>query len=230
MEKINTVNPASVFITRDLRKYDYFRDALVAQDFTVQGQALIEMKALPVKNIPKTDWIFFSSKHAVRFFFALKPDVNGAKFGAVAKATADEIRKFGHRAEFIGSTNDTKLTAKKFAALAGGKKVLFPQAKGSLKTIQLAMPRKENVIDLVVYETIKRSWEFGAGSSGFGILVFTSPSNVEAFFEKNKIDPVQKVVAMGDATANALRKFGVRANKMPESFDDLGLVRAVLGV
>jgi hydroxymethylbilane synthase len=230
VEKINTVKPAAVFITRDLRKHDYFRDALVAQDFTVHGQALIEMKPVPVRTVPHAEWVFFSSKHAVRYFFALKPDVKGVKFGAVAKATADEIRKFGQRAEFIGSTNDTKLTAKKFAALAGGKKVLFPQAKGSLKTIQLQMPRKENVIDLIVYETIKRGWELGAGSEEFGIMVFTSPSNVEAFFEKNKVSAGQKVVAMGDATANTLRKFGLRADKMPESFDDLGLVRAVLGV
>lgn len=229
VEKINEVKAGPVYITRDLRKYDYFRDALVANGFKVEGQALIEIKQVKVKSFPKVEWVFFSSKHAVKHFFDQKPDVEGVKFGAVAKNTADEIRKFGKRAEFIGSSNDTKLTGKKFAALAGGKKVLFPQAKESLKSIQLQMPRKDNVFDVVVYETIKRSAEFGERGSEFDTLVFTSPSNVEAFFEKNKVSKEQKVVAMGDATAHALKKHGIRANKMPATFDDLGLVQAVLG-
>jgi uroporphyrinogen-III synthase len=228
VEKINAVKPGRVFITRDLRRYDYFRDALAANGFEVAGQSLIEIRAVPVKGFPKTDWVFFSSKHAVKFFFDLKPDVEGVRFGAVAKNTADELRKFGRRADFIGSSNDTKLTGKKFAALAGGQKVLFPQAKGSLKSIQLQMPRKENVIDIVVYETVKKVYSLELEVGKFNTLVFTSPSNVETFFEKNKVEPHQNVVAMGDATANALRKFNVRANKMPVTFDDLGLVRAVL--
>jgi hydroxymethylbilane synthase len=230
VEKMNAVKPCPIFITRDLRKFDYFRDALTANGFTVNGQSLIEIKAVPVRSVPKTEWVFFSSKHAVKFFFDLKPDLEGVKFGAVAKNTADELRKFGKRAEFIGSSNDTKLTGKKFAALAGGRKVLFPQAKESLKSIQLQMPVKNNVIDMVVYETIKKSLEPGVRSSEFGVIVFTSPSNVETFFEKNKVEGHQKVVAMGDATANALKKFGVRANRMPITFDDLGLVQAVYGV
>ena len=62
------------------------------------------------------------------------------------------------------------------------------------------------------------------------MIVFTSPSNVDAFFEKNKWNAKYKAVAMGDATANALERKGVRRYVKPISFDDLGLVRAVLGV
>ena len=98
-----------------------------------------------------------------------------------------------------------------------------------MKTIQLQLPKRENVVDVVVYETIKHP-ELKMQSSAFDIFVFTSPSNVETFFEKNKINTEQKVVAMGDATANALRKLGIRANKMPASFDDLGLVQAIMSI
>ena len=48
--------------------------------------------------------------------------------------------------------------------------------------------------------------------------------------EKNKITAEQKVIALGDATANALKKKGIKANKQPASFDDLGLVQAVFGI
>ena len=82
---------------------------------------------------------------------------------------------------------------------------------------------------MVVYETIKNP-ELQAKNSKFDLLVFTSPSNVDAYFEKNKISLEQKVIAMGDATANALKKYKVKANKQPASFDDLGLVQAVMSL
>ena len=62
------------------------------------------------------------------------------------------------------------------------------------------------------------------------MIVFTSPSNVEAWFERFRIHPGQKVIAMGDATANALRQFGVKQLTKPDAFDDAGIVRAVFGM
>ncbi len=229
VEKINNIKPSSVFISRDFRKNDFFKNCLQENGYKVFAQSLIEIKQIPMRKFVKTDWVFFSSKNAVKHFFEQKPDVEGTKFGAVGKATADEMRKFGKRADFIGSSDDTKMTGKKFSALVGNKTVLFPQAKASMKSIQLQLPKKENVIDVVVYETIKNS-EIKIRSSEFDVFVFTSPSNVETFFEKNKISSEQKVVAMGDATANALKKYKVKVNKHPASFDDLGLVQAVMGI
>jgi len=229
VEKIKNINPSSVFISRDERRNDFFSRCLEASGYKVFSQSLIEIKQVPIRRYVKCDWIFFSSKNAVKHFFDQKLDVEGVKFGAVGKSTADEIRKYGKRAEFIGSSDDTRMTGKKFSALVGSRTVLFPQAKVSMKTIQLQLPKRENVVDLIVYETIKHS-NLSEDSSKFNILVFTSPSNVETFFEKNKIRAEQKIVAMGDATANALRKFGIKANKQPASFDDLGLVQAVMSI
>lgn len=229
VEKIKAVKTSQVFISRNEKPNDFFKRCLEANGYKVFAHSLIEIKQIPIRKPVKADWIFFSSKNAVKHFFEQKPDIGEAKIGAVGRATAEEIRKFGKRAEFIGSSDDTRMTGKKFSALAGNKTVLFPQAKESMKTIQLQLARKENVIDLVVYETIKNE-ELRMRNEEFDILVFTSPSNVETYFGKNRIHAEQKIVAMGDATANALRKFGVRANKMPVSFDDLGLVQAVMSL
>ncbi|MBI4930911.1 MAG: hydroxymethylbilane synthase [Bacteroidetes bacterium] len=229
VEKIKNIKPCSVFISRDFRKNDFFKNCLEANGYQVFAQSLIEIKQIAMRKFVKTDWIFFSSKNAVKHFFEQKPDVEGTKFGAVGKSTADEIRKFGKRADFIGDSDNTKMTGKKFSALVGSKTVLFPQAKASMKTIQLQLPKKENVKDVVVYETIKHN-DSRLPPAGCQLLIFTSPSNVEAFFEKNKISSEQKVIAMGDATANALKKKGVKTNKQPASFDDLGLVQAVMSL
>ncbi|MEO6883377.1 MAG: hydroxymethylbilane synthase [Bacteroidia bacterium] len=224
--KINSIKSNSVFITRNFRTADYFRNALSAQGFTVNAKSLIEFKKIIFRTTISQDWIFFSSKHAVKYFFEQKPMLSeNTKIGTIGKATADEIRKFGKRADFIGYSTDTRLTGKQFAAVVGRKSVLFPQAKGGMKSIQQNIPQSQ-VTDLSVYETI----EFSEVIPFAETLVFTSPSNVESFFKKNKISPEQKIVAMGDATANTLKKFKIRVHKQPITFDDLGLVQAVLGV
>lgn len=227
VKKINNIKPASVFITRDLRKRDYFANVLTGNGYTVKGKALIEIKKVSIKGLPSAEWVFFASKNAVRYFFEQCPEADKFKYAAVGKATSAELRKFGKQADFIGYSVDTKLTGKQFAATVKDSTVLFPQAKGSMRTIQQQFANSKQVIDMVVYETIKNNMEEIPNAE---ILVFTSPSNVEAFFEKNKINPGQKVVAMGDATANLLKRFGVKRYSMPASFDDIGLAQAVFGL
>lgn len=226
VEKLRSIKPCRVFITRHLRKNDPFVNLLRGNGFKVDGQALIEMKAVPFKEVPKADWIFFSSKHAVRYFLQQAKIPAGAKIAAVGKATAQELRAHDLRADFIGQDGDTRLTGKKFAALAGRAAVLFPQAKGSLRSIQQQAPAAK-IINLIVYETIRHPVEELPDAD---IVVFTSPSNVEAWFEKRKISAKQKVVAMGHATASALQEHGIRAHAQPATFDDTGLAQAVFGL
>jgi len=226
--KINEAKPASVFITRNLRgAEDYFLNVLSARGYKVTGQSLIEMNAIPVNHFPETDWIFFSSKNAVKFFFHQKPDLKKQKFGCIGKSTADAIRRFGRRADFIGYSTDTRLTGKQFASVVGNGTVLFPQAKGSLRSVQNGFVKKDQVIDLVVYETLQKNEGTIPHSD---IMVFTSPSNVESYFASNSLDSSQRVIAMGEATGQALRQAGVTHSSMPDMFDDAGLVRAVFSL
>ena len=223
VEKIKSVKPGSIFITRDFREEDFFFNVLRQNGCEVYGRALIEIRRITLKIIPDTDWVFFSSKHAVRHYLGqtkLKP---GMKIAAVGKATSDELRKFNLRADFIGGGNDTKTTARQFGALVGRSRVLFPQAKGSLKTVQQNIPAA-TAIDLVVYETHSRSADDLPVSD---ILVFTSPSNLEAYLTKNKILSRQKIVAMGHATGNTLKEKGFHSFYSPATFDDAGLAQSV---
>ncbi len=83
------------------------------------------------------------------------------------------------------------------------------------------------MVDLIVYETLKRN---EATMPIADIIIFTSPSNVEAWFEKYSINKNQKVIAMGDATANTLRNHRVFPKALADAFDDTGMARAVFGV
>lgn len=217
-----------VFVSKTFREDDYLPNALKRLGFEVEGKSLIEFKQIKIKELPKTDWVFFSSKHAVRYFFNQKPQLDpGVKFGCIGTSTSAELRSFGKRADFIGTSTDIKLVGKQFSSKIGNAKVLFPIARGSMQSIQWQMVKRDNVFNLEVYATLKHSVELSAEHQ---ILVFTSPSNVEAWAEKNKLLPHQKVVAMGESTGKALEKLKLKDYSLPQSFDDLGLLRAVLGL
>lgn len=228
VDKIKNVQPCSVFITKNFRAHDFLPTALNRLNYICEGKSLIEFKSISFETLPKCDWIFFSSKHAVKYFFQHSPKLpEGIRFGCISKATAIELRQFGYRSDFIGQSTDTKLIGKQFSSVSGNSKVLFPVAQESLQSIQKQMVKKENAINLPVYKTIQNQVYI---NPSVNIVVFTSPSNVDAFFSKNKWVAGMKAVAMGDATAKALERKGVRNSFKTPRFDDLGLFMSILSI
>ena len=227
VDHIHAIKPKKIFVTKTFRDEDYLPTALKRLNFEVEGKSLIEFKQIRIKELPKTDWVFFSSKHAVRYFFNQDPKLENVKFGCIGTSTSAELRAFGKRADFIGQSTDIKLVGKQFSSKVGNSRVLFPIARGSMQSIQWQMVKRDNVINLEVYATLKHSIEI---SPDYEVIIFTSPSNVEAYFEKNTIHPHQKIIAMGESTGKALEKLKFKKYTMPKTFDDLGLFQAVLAV
>ena len=225
LEKATSLKPQKVFMSKNFQENDYLPKALSKLKFNMKAQSLIAFRQIDVHFLPISDWIFFSSKHAVRYFFNQKPNIGKVKFGCISKQTSAELRKYGHRSDFIGQSTDTKLIGKQFSSLVGSAKVLFPIAKESMQSVQQQLTK--NTINLVVYETLKQGIEVDTDTN---ILVFTSPSNVEAFFEKNKWQEHYKAVAMGEATETALYRKGIKKPAKPISFDDLGLLQCILAL
>jgi hydroxymethylbilane synthase len=227
VERVNAIVPQKVFVSKDCKETDYLPRALKNLGFTVQIQSLIEFKQVKMYLMPVSDWIFFSSKRAVKYFFQQEPKIGKVKFGCISKETAMELRQFGHRADFIGQNADTKFVGKQFASIAGSSKVLFPIAKDSMQSIQYQLNKRDNAINIVVYETLMHPVTIDPDTQ---IFVFTSPSNVDAFFAKNKWQESYKAIAMGEATEAALIRKRVRKCVKPISFDDLGLLQAILSI
>lgn len=227
VRKLTSFKPASVFITRNVQKSDLFYRMLSDNGYTVNGHALIDIKMIPVKEVPRASWIFFSSKHAVKYLLKQYKPAEGTKFAAVGKGTAEELRKFGYKPDFIGYSTDTRLTGKQFAATVKNEKVLFPQAKGSLRTVQNQFSDPSQVLNLIVYESIDRGEDAIPESD---VIFFTSPSNVDAYFKKNTVRPDQKVIAMGHATASALEKYDIRKPRQVDSFSETAMARTVFSL
>jgi hydroxymethylbilane synthase len=223
--------PQKVFISRDLSEHSYFRKALEKHDIEIEARSLI--RTVPVitkldhyilKNI---DWVFFSSKNAVEYFFQLEPLFpKKTKFAVMGSGSEDMLRRKGHFVDYTGEGIDPAEVADEFAKLANGKTVLFPSAENSLRSIQQRLSADTKIIDLPVYETIL---ENDTDASSAEILVFTSPSNVEAYFVNNLIQPDQKVIAIGTSTGKKLDEINVKYT-LPYSPDETGLAEAVFGV
>jgi uroporphyrinogen-III synthase len=173
------------------------------------------------------DWVFFSSKNAVEYFFKLEPLLpKKVKFGTMGSGSEDALRRMGYFVDFTGEGIDTAEVAAEFAKLANGATVLFPAAQDSMRSIQQGLSGDTKIIDLSVYETIL---EENPEPSGAEILVFTSPSNVESYFANNLIHPDQKVIAIGKSTGKKLDEIQV-SYTLPFSPDETGLAEAVFGL
>jgi hydroxymethylbilane synthase len=225
--------PANVFISRELSESSYLRKALNKHHIEIEDRSLIrtfpsinKLDSFIFRNL---DWIFFSSKNAIEYFFKLEPQLpKKVKFGVLGRGSEDALRQNGRIADFNGEEEgiDTRDIALEFAKIANGSNVLFPIAKGSLKTIQKALSSDTEIIELIVYETVS---EENIAQSYAEVLIFTSPSNVDSYFAENLLEPDQQVICIGKTTGQKFDEMGVKYT-LPFSPDEMGLAEAVFAL
>jgi hydroxymethylbilane synthase len=225
--------PSNVFISRELSESSYLRKALSKHQIEIEDRSLI--RTFPSINnldpfiLRNLDWVFFSSKNAIEYFFRLGPQLpKKVKFGVLGRGSEDALRMHGKIAHFNGEEHgiDTKDIAKEFSNIANGSNVLFPSAKGSLKTIQKALSRDTKIIELTVYETVSQE---NIAPSYAEVLIFTSPSNVDSYFAENLLEPDQQVICIGKTTGQKFDDMGVEYT-LPFSPDEIGLAESVFAL
>ena len=110
--------------------------------------------------------------------------------------------------------------------MVAGQRVMFPRAQDSLLSIQKSLGEDTKVVDLPIYETVV---EDDIDQTHADVLIFTSPSNVDAYFADNLLDPGQQVIAIGNSTGKKFEEMGVKYS-LPYSPDEIGLSEAVFGI
>ena len=213
-----------VFISRDLNHGSLFKKNLINQNISVFGKSLIKITFNEISDLPNTDWIFFNSSNSVE---SLKKHVDYLKTKKIAvfgKATNMSIKKMGLNSAFIGEGSPTEI-ADSFAKVLLNEKVLFPVSNRSLKTIQSKIPL-ENQVEVISYATSNTEEEI----KGYELLVFTSPSNVNAYLSFNNVNFNQKVVAIGPSTKAALVKAGFKEIYSSWESSELALSDTVMSV
>lgn len=225
--------PSSVFITRDLDENSYLARYLSKHNIQIDARSLI--KVYPTINVldsfilKRADWIFFNSKNAIEHFFNLNPLIlKKTKIAVLGRGSESTLRKFGRVADFSGDDLgiSTEGIAAEFAKIADGQTVFIPRAKDSLQSIQKALTANTKVIDMPIYETVL---EENVDKSNAEVLIFTSPSNVAAYFKENLADPDQHIICIGYSTAKVIEEMGLKYT-LPFSPDEMGLSEAIFGL
>ncbi len=226
--KLNEKKKGKVFISRTKKLAEHFYAATEMAGYDVSGCSMTRYDQIPFTGIPDCDWIFFSSKNCVKYFFSLNPGVPAhVKIGSIGGATAETLKKKGIRCDFIGESKDTVEIGKQFANLVGGAKVLFPQSTASFRTIQKQFANQKNLIDMVVYDTVE---DLSANPGEADIVVLTSPTNAMLYLRKKKALPDQLFVAIGNSTAEILIKAGIKNVITPWNTSELALADIVVSL
>lgn len=218
---------SKVFISRSLNPDSIFLQKLKVADFEVIGESLVQFSPVPFTNFPETDWIFFYSKKAVRFFFENIQSTGlqiHAKLATLGEGTAAALENYGFRPNFTGN-GQPEATAKEFLKVAENQEILFPRAQNSRQSIQELLKGKIEVLDIVVYQNIPRN-DFQIPECNW--LVFTSPLNAEAYFQRYSVKAGQKIIAIGETTEGALRTIGLEKIYISESPSEEALANAIL--
>ncbi|MEX2484915.1 MAG: uroporphyrinogen-III synthase [Brumimicrobium sp.] len=216
----------SVFISKKLSDVT-FETFLKSKGVELIEQPMISFCPIPfsLKSEDEYEIIFFASPRAVIFFLNNVKVKSTIKIATIGKATSKAVVGFGHIVDFEGEkSGNPQQVAKAFKNYADTRKVLFPQSTISHRSIQKLLP-KEQVINLTVYKTELNPIKLQDTPS---ILVFTSPSNVEAFLKMNTLsDQKQKVIAWGETTARFLEKSGVSVFKTLQKSSSQELIKVL---
>lgn len=182
------------------------------QKWNLVAIPLIKFNAIPFKWPVNEDfnWIFFTSKRSVDFFFSIAPSSINVKFACIGKTTENALNEWGLSASFVGKrSGEPDFVASTFSnVLLPGEKVLFPQSSISNQSIQKALSN-DQIINLIIYETFSFPRIIMPQPD---ILVFTSPSNVRSFLQMNEVKPNQTIIAWGDTTAAFLLQSNIQPN------------------
>lgn len=199
-----------VFISRSAGPESTFRQRLEAAGFTVTGNSLVAFEPLAFFLPVRTDWIFFYSRRAAGYFIEelerqQQGYPQGVRTAAIGPGTAATLRKLGVAVDFVGNGRPEEV-ADAFRQVAAGASVLFPRAEHSRRSIARMLSGEIREVDCVVYRNRPVT---APDLPECDWLVFTSPLNARAWAMARAIDPQQRVVAIGSATAEALQQLGI---------------------
>jgi uroporphyrinogen-III synthase len=214
------------FISRKILPESEFSRILGAESWTVYGQSLVALTPVAFSEVPSADWVFFSSGHAARFFFEGGGHAISAQWAAIGEGTARSLAKYVPTIDFIGNGNPSSAAAA-FLRVAQGQRVLFPGARQSRHSIQVALKTNITAINFSVYDNQP---VLSPSPRTEQVLAFTSPMNVQAYFTHHALQNNQQVVAIGNSTAEALMRQGIREITVAADASERGLAEAVLSL
>ncbi|TVR77681.1 MAG: hydroxymethylbilane synthase [Chitinophagaceae bacterium] len=231
-KQLKSKSRGKIFISRKLEKSSLFKKITEYNGYQITDKSFVDFSPIQfsLDNI-ECDWMFFTSKRAVDYFFknpASQIFVKNKKIAAIGKSTALRIENEGHDVDFIGTQIRNTDIAESFEEKNRGEIILFPGAVNrSSKIIQLLHNSNDCKL-LNIYEN--EPIEDPENMEDMDVLVFTSSLNARTYFKKHKAANHQKIVAIGKPTANTIEGFDVKVNAVAAVHTELALADALFSL
>ncbi|TFE01000.1 uroporphyrinogen-III synthase [Jeotgalibacillus salarius] len=195
----------------------------------------IELDACKVNQLKECEWIIFTSKNGVQYFYELIQDARrehltvNKKIGAVGKKTAEALSKAGVKVDYIPPFFSAASFAEDFKENIDGP-VLFPQ--GNLSRGEIAKfltARGNHCFEWTVYQNVipEMTSEMIFSLKQSDTITFFSPSAVENFYEAvcddhEFIDQIKigsyQIASIGPTTTHALQEKGLPVHIQPSEY------------
>ena len=244
----------SIVVTRDIPGNADFAAKIVRRGGNPLEFETIRIKPLTDSNdflrmlskIPQYDWIIFTSGNGVMTFFdaldSLGKDArvfSSAKIAAIGGKTADRLREYGIKADFVPGIFTSRELGKQligFTNLQSKKILLLRSQLASNDLVEILAGTGAEVDNVAVYTAAPAKCESTWLSNGIkegtiDWLTFASPSSVDGFFEQISIEAVSsgkvKVASIGPVTSERLKELGVKVDVTAKEHTLDGLLDAI---
>jgi len=180
---------------------------------------LNDMHVSGIKNIPllgirflprhidilKYDALVFTSKNAVYALDSFNPKWKSVPCFVIAQKTANVLEQLGGNVAFIGNSGHGNDFASELIPVLKNKRVLYLRAKKVVSNlVSLLKEAHINVDEAIIYETACNKIKHLEVPKPGSVIIFSSPSTIECFFENFSWESSYKAVAIGQTTAQYL--------------------------
>ena len=167
---------------------------------------LLGIEYLPTKvDLSKYDALLFTSKNAIYSLDSFNKNWKKIPSYAIAKKTEKVIMEQGGIVEFVGNSGHGDDFAHELKDILKNKKVLYVRAKKVVsKLAEILKENDVNIEELITYQTKCNDCKGLIKIPKNSIIIFSSPSTINCFFNIYKWDASYKAIVIGKTTASYL--------------------------
>jgi len=244
----------SIVMTRDISGNADFAEKIVRRGGNPLEFETIRIKPLTDSNdflrtltkIAHYDWVIFTSGNGVTIFFdaleSMGKDARvfgSAKIAAIGSGTAEQLGRFGIKADFVPDVFTGRELGKQligFANLRNKRILLLRSQIASDELLEILAGAGAEVDNVAVYTAVSAKSEpawlvDGIGEGIIDWLTFASPSSADGFFEQISGEAVNsgkvKVASIGPVTSERLKELGITADVTAKEHTLDGLLDAI---
>lgn len=200
-----------LFLSNNTILTETFQTFCLQNDIALTAASLIAFEAVVFEQSVTSDVIFFSSPRSFDFYCA-SAKLGNELLACIGDGTAAHLEKAGYATHFVGkNSGNPQKVAEDFRQWLGTRTVLFPLAEHSNRSISSVIPEEQRK-EVIVYKTLHVPQVLAAHD----IYVWTSPSNVHAFFATNRFPENAQTISWGASTSRALAEYGILPTKTLE--------------